>query len=335
MSKHPFFHLCRRASVRWVSGALMGLALSSVALEASAQSFPAKPITIVVPYPAGGTTDVLARVIAEPMQKILGQQVLVDNKPGASAMLGTRIVARAPADGYTLVMPNNGLVISPHVVKEAGYEPLKDFAPVSMLSLQPMVMVINPGVPAQSLPQFIAWAKANPGKVDYATAGPASFGHLATELFAKRAGLQLNHIPYKGQAPTTQAVLTGEVKLLISTTSSQMNGFIKEGKLRLLGVASPQPTSLAPGAVPISQTLPGLNAEVWFGLLAPAGTPKDVIAKLNDVVTKVLAMPEVQAKFEAAGAAATSTTPEQFAARLADEYARWGAIVKEANIKGE
>ena len=160
------------------------------------------------------------------------------------------------------------------------------------------------------------YARANPGKVDYATAGPASFGHLATELFAKRAGLQMNHIPYKGQAPTAQAVLTGEVKLLISTTSSQMNAFIKDGKMRLLGVASPQPSPLAPGATPISQSVPGFNAEVWFGLLAPAGTPKDVIAKLNDVVTKVLAMPEVQAKFEAAGAAFSVYVTDDAAPRL-------------------
>lgn len=335
MCQHPSRPSGFRRGARFLARSGMGLVLASVSWLAHAQAFPSKPITIVVPYPAGGTTDVLARVIAEPMQKILGQQVVVDNKPGASALLGTRLVARAPADGYTLVMPNNGLVISPHVTKDAGFAPLKDFAPVSMLSLQPMVMVTNPSVPAQTVPQFIAWAKANPGKVDYATAGPASFGHLATELFAKRAGLQLNHIPYKGQAPTAQAVLTGEVKLLISTTSSQMNGFIKEGKIRLLGVASPQPSPLAPAAVPIAQTLPGFTAEVWFGLLAPAGTPKEAIAKLNEAVTKVLAMPEVQAKFEAAGAAATPSTPEQFAARLADEYASWGAIVKEANIKGE
>lgn len=301
---------------------------------ARAQSFPSKPITIVVPYAAGGTTDLLARVMQEPLRKLLGQAVIIDNKPGASAMLGTRQVARAPADGYTLLMPNNALAISPHVARDAGFSP-RDFAPVSMVSLQPMVLITNPVLPVQTVAQLIAYAKANPNQIEYATAGPASFGHLATELFLRQAGVQMTHIPYKGIGPIAQALLTGEVKMLLSTTSAQMNQFVKDGRLRLLGVASAQPSPLAPGADPISQTLKGFQVEVWFGLVAPAATPKDVIARLNEAIVKVLEMPEVKARFEAAGAASAPSTPEQFSVRIAEEDANWGRVVREANIKVE
>ncbi len=302
---------------------------------AFAQAFPSKPITIVVPYPPGGTTDALARLLQEPLQKQLGQPVIIDNRPGASAVLGTKMVARAAPDGYTLLFPNNGLVISPQVSKEANFAPLKDFAPVSLISLQPMVLVINPNVPATTLQQFIDYAKANPGKVEYASAGPASFGQLSSELFARRAGISLVHIPYKGQAPTTQAVLTGEVKMLLSTTSPQLNGLVKEGKLRMLGTGSAEPTPLAPGAVPLNQTLPNFVLDVWFGLFAPAGTPREVVARLNDAIGKVLAQPDIKSRFEQAGAQAAGSTPEQLGTRIADEYANWAAVIKDAGIKPE
>lgn len=296
-------------------------------------NFPNRPITIVVPYPPGGTTDVLARVLQEPLQRLLKQPVIIDNKAGASAVLGTKFVAKAPADGYTLLFPNNGLVISPQVSKDANYEPLKDFAPISLVSLQPMVLVVNPAVPAKTVREFIDYAKANPGKLDFATAGSASFGHLATELFSRKAGIEMVHIPYKGQAPTTQAILTGESKVLLSTSSSQMNAFIKEGKVRLLGVSSLEPSPLAPGAPPIADTVAGFNPEVWFGLFAPAGTPRDAVMKLNEAIAKALALPEVKEKFETAGAAATASTPEQLGSRIAEEWATWTRVIREANIK--
>jgi tripartite-type tricarboxylate transporter receptor subunit TctC len=315
----------------------LGTAAAAIGLPgaAFAQAFPNKPITIVVPYPPGGTTDALARLMQEPLQKQLGQPVVIDNRPGASAVLGTKLVAKAAPDGYTLLFPNNGLVISPQVSKEANYAPLKDFAPVSLVSLQPMVLVINPSVPATTTQQFIDYAKANPGKVEYASAGPASFGQLSSELFARRAGISLLHVPYKGQAPTTQAVLTGEVKMLLSTTSPQLNAFAKEGRLRMLGTGSAQPSTLAPGAVPLSQTLPNFHLEVWFGLFAPAGTPPDVVARLNDAIVKVLATPDIKTRFEQAGALAASSTPEQLGTRIADEYASWAAVIKDAGIKPE
>jgi tripartite-type tricarboxylate transporter receptor subunit TctC len=324
-----------KASSLWAALLAAGALALPLAGIAQPSDFPNKPITIVVPYPPGGTTDVLARVLQEPMQRFLKQPVIIENKAGASAVLGTKFVAKAPANGYTLLFPNNGLVISPQVSKDADYAPLKDFAPVSLVSLQPMILVVNPTVPAKSVKELIDYAKANPRKLDFATAGPASFGHLATELFSRRAGIEMTHIPYKGQAPTTQAILTGESKVLLSTSSSQMNAFIKDGKVRLLGVSSLQASPLAPGAAPIANTLPGFNPEVWFGLFAPAGTPRDVVAKLNEAIVKALALPEVKEKFETAGADATGSTPEQLGARITEEYATWTSVIREANIKSE
>lgn len=313
------------------------LALATVAVVAApaatqAQSFPTKPVTIVVPYPPGGTTDTLARVLAEPMGKFLGQSVIVDNKPGASGIVGTKLVAGAPADGHTLLMPNNALSISPHLTKDASWT-IKSFAPVSMLTLQPMVLITNPSLPAKSVEEFIAYVKANPGKVNFGTAGPASFGHLATEQFMRQAGIKMTHIPYKGVGPVTQALLTGEIQVLISTSSAQLGEFVKEGKLRMLGVASRDPSPLAPGIEPIAKALPGFEVEVWFGLVAPAGTPKEAIAKLNEAVVKALQLPEVKAKFALSGAAAAPTTPDQYGKRIGDEDLSWGKIIREANIK--
>jgi tripartite-type tricarboxylate transporter receptor subunit TctC len=320
--------------VKHLIATALAAAFAFPAAALAQQAFPTKPITIVVPYPAGGTTDTLARVMAEPLAKLLGQPVVVDNKPGASAIVGTKLVANAAPDGHTLLMPNNALAITPHVSKDAGWT-IKDFAPVSMVSLQPMVLITNPMLPVQTVAQLVDYAKANPGKIDYATSGPASFGHLATELFMRQAGIQMTHIPYKGTAPIAQALLTGEVKLLLSTTTSQMNQYVKDGRLRMIGVASPEPSPLAPGAEPIMKTLKDYQAEVWFGLLAPAGTPKAVVSKLNEAIVKVLQMPEMKAKFELSGAAPAPSTPEQFAARIADENASWSKVVREANIKTE
>ena len=327
--------LSTRRRCAFTLAAAAAAAALALPLLAAAQALPSKPVTIVVPYPPGGTTDVLARVLQEPLQRLLGQVVLIDNRPGASAMLGTKFVARAPADGYTLLFANNGLVISPHISKDAGYQPLTDFAPVSLVSLQPMVLMVNAAVPAKTVREFVDYAKANPGKVNYASAGPASFGHLSSLLFARSAGLTLEHIPYKGQAPTTQAVLTGEVQMLLSTTSAQMNGFIKEGKVRVLGVGSAQPSPLVPGAEPIGRTIANYQADVWFGLLAPAGTPRDAVLKLDEAIGKALAQADVKAKFEAAGGLAIGSTPEQLRARLTEEFGNWAAIVKDANIKAE
>lgn len=314
---------------------LLSLALLSLAaLPAAAQApYPDKPIRLVVPYAPGGTTDIMARTLQEPLSKVLGQTVIVDNKAGAAGAIGTKQVAASAPDGYTLIFGNNGpSAIVPLIQKDVGYDPVKDFEPVSLVSIAPLVLVVHPSVPAGNVAEFIAWAKTQPGGVEYATAGAGSLGHLATELFGKDAGLKLIHVPYKGQAPSTMAVLNGEVKMLLTTSSDTMDAAVKGGKLKLLGVSTAKPSPLMPGAPTVGQTLKGFEVNVWFGILAPAGTPAPVIAKLNAAIREVLANPELQRKFVGYGCIATASTPQEFAAMISAEVPKWKGIVETAKI---
>ena len=313
---------------------LLALALALAALPAAAQGqYPDKPIRLLVPYPPGGTTDIMARTLQEPLSKALGQPVIVDNKGGAAGAIGTKQVATAAPDGYTLVFGNNGpSAIVPLLQKDVGYDPVKDFAPVSLVSIAPLVLVLNPSVPAGNVKELIAWAKTQPDGVEYATAGAGSLGHLATELFARDAGLKLVHVPYKGQAPSTMAVLNGEVKMLLTTSSDTMGSAVKNGKLKLLGVSTAKPSSLMPGAPTIAQSLPGFEVNVWFGILAPAGTPAPVIAKLNAAIRTVLADPEIQRKLVNYGSIATASTPQEFATLIGAEVPKWKGLVESAKI---
>ncbi len=304
---------------------------------ASAQAFPSKPIRIVVPYPAGGTTDIMARALQEPMQKTLGQPVIVDNKAGAGGAIGAREVARAAPDGYTLLFSNNGPSSTvPILQKDAGYDSLKDFTPVSLVSTAPLFVVVNGAVPAATVRQLIDYAKAQPNPVEYATAGIGSLGHLSSELFARAAGIRMTHVPYKGQAPTTNAVLTGEVKVLITTSSAAMNSHITAGKLKLLAISSAEPSPLAPPGTPlVNQTLPGYVVDIWFGILGPAAMPADVVARLNDAIGKALAQPDLQSRFTGFGVVATASTPKRLADLIAEEVPRWAQVVREAGIRAE
>ena len=314
--------------------ALLSAAFALGALPATAQApYPDKPIKLIVPYPPGGTTDIMARTLQEPLSKALGQPVIVDNKAGAAGAIGTKQVATAAPDGYTLVFGNNGpSAIVPLLQRDVGYDPVKDFAPVSLVSIAPLVLVLHPSVPAGDVKEFVAWARTQPGGVEYATAGAGSLGHLATELFAKDAGLKLVHVPYKGQAPSTMAVLNGEVKMLLTTSSDSMGAAVRDGKLKLLGVSTAKPSPLMPGAPTIGQSLPGFEVNVWFGILAPAGTPAPVIVKLNAAIRTVLADPEIQRKFMGYGSIATASTPQEFAAMIGAEVPKWKGVVETAKI---
>jgi tripartite-type tricarboxylate transporter receptor subunit TctC len=309
------------------------LALSLLPVTGGAQEFPSKLIRLVVPYPAGGTTDIMARALQAPLQHKLGQTVLVDNKPGAAGALGAREVARAPADGYTLFFVNSGIVsVTPQVMKGAGFDGEKDFAPVALVSTAPLFVVSNPSVPATDLAGFVAHAKKQAQPLTYASAGVGSFGHLSSELLARTAGLKMTHVPYKGQAPTTTAVLSGEVQMLVTTASAAMNDYIATGKLRLLAVTSPQPSPLAPGVPPAGATLPGYQAETWFGILAPAGTPAPVVNRLNAAINEVLQMPEVRDRFPGFGVVAATATPQKLGAMITEEVNRWRPIIRDNAI---
>ena len=314
--------------------ALLCLALALGGLPGAALAqYPDKPIRLVVPYAPGGTTDIMARTLQEPLSKILGQTVIVDNKAGAAGAIGTAQVAHAAPDGYTLIFGNNGpSAIVPLIQKDVGYDPIKDFAPVSLVSIAPMTLVVHPTVPANTVKELIAYANAQPNGVEYATAGAGSLGHLATELFGKEAGVKLVHVPYKGQGPSTMAVLNGEVKMLLTTSSDTQDAAVRAGKLRLLGVSTAKPSPLMPGAPTINQSLPGYEVSVWFGILAPAGTAAPVIAKLNAAIRQVLADPELQKKFVGFGCVATASTPQEFASMIGAEVPKWKSVVETQKI---
>jgi tripartite-type tricarboxylate transporter receptor subunit TctC len=305
-------------------------------LLATAQTFPNRPIQMLVPYPAGGTTDVMARALQEPMQKALGQSIIIENKSGASGVLAAREVARGKPDGHALLFINSGIVaVTPHVQKDAGFDGVKDFAPVALATMAPLFVIVPGNLPVTDLKSYIEWAKKQPAQLGYATAGVGSFGHLASELFLKSAGLKMTHIPYRGQAPTTNAVLTGEVALLITSMSSAMRGFIDSGKLKLLGVTAAQPSPQTPGVPTVGSVLPGYVAETWFGWVTTAGTPADTINRLNSEINTILSSKEIQDKLTALGQQVRTMTPAQLGALIAEDSARWGQVVRDNNISAQ
>mgnify|MGYP003582668061 CR=1 FL=1 len=302
---------------------------------AGAQTFPSKPIRILVGYPAGGTSDLQIRAIQEPLQRFLGQPVLVENKVGASGAIATAQVARAAPDGYTLLLPTNIFVIGPNLIKNVGFDPLKEFAPISLTSISPMVLVTHSSVPAGSVREFIDYARKHPGTLEFGSAGASSFGRMATELFARRAGIEMLHVPYQGAAQTTQAIAQGDIKVLISTLTAPLVSFEKEGKVRFLGAATEVSSPLLPGVPLIADVLPGFKTEVWSGIVAPVGTPANVIARLQDAIAKSLALPEVRERYATIGLTPHSSSPKEFSDRLRTEYAEWGTVIREANIKAD
>lgn len=314
---------------------LVTLACLPLGMAIAQDAFPSRPITIVVPYPAGGTSDSQVRMIQEPLQKLLGQPVVVDNKPGASGAIAAQFVARAKPDGYTLLYPNNGVLIAPLLNRQAGYEPLRDFKPVSVTTSVPMVLVANKGVPAKNLGEFLQYAKAQPNGIMYASAGTASYGHLATTRLSQMADLKVSHVPYRGEANTTMAVRTGEVQMLLTTPSPAMLGLVSQGQLTMLGVATDKPSPVVPGVPTIASVLPGFTAEVWFGLLAPAGTPDDVVNKINAAVKKVMAEETIRSKMLASGAVPRTTTSTEFMSLMTRETVMWSQLISKHNIRAD
>lgn len=312
------------------------LTLLFVPCLAWAQNFPNRPIQMLIPYPAGGTTDVMARAMQEPLQKALGQNIVIENKSGASGVLAAREVARAKPDGHTLLFVNSGnLTVTPHVQKDAGYDGVKDFAAVALVTSAPLFVIVPGNLPVTDLRGFIDYAKKQTSPLAYATAGVGSFGHLSTELFIKAAGLRMTHVPYRGQAPTTNAVITGEVALLITSMSSTMNEFIKNGKLKLLAMTAAQPSPASPGVPTVSSVLPGYSAETWFGFVTTAGTPPETINKLNTEINRILQTREYSDKMTALGQQISIKTPAQLSTLIADDSARWGQVVRETNIRSD
>ena len=295
--------------------------------------YPDKPITLVVPSAPGGTTDFTARLIAEPLSRALGQPVIVDNKAGASGNIGNQAVARAKPDGYTLLVAYSGYQVgNPHLFKRAGWDPIKDFAPVAMLTRAPQVLVARSGLPVGNMRDLIAYAKANPGKLNYASSGNGSIQHIAGKQLT---GTEIAHVPYKGAGPAVQDLLGGQVDLFFTTPASVV-AHIKADKLKGVAVTSVQRVSSLPNVPTANESgLTNFNLDSWFALYAPSGTPLDVIQLLNAEIAKILAMPEVRKKADDSGTAVEVMTPAKLGEFTRKELDFWGRTIKSANITVE
>ena len=316
---------------RWnriLGAAAIGIAAVCVAAGAVAQGYPAKPVKVIVPYPPGGSTDIVARVVAQKLSEQTGQQFLVDNRGGAGGNIGAEAVARSPADGYTLLVATTAHAINRTLFKSMGYDLMKDFVPISQLTAGPLVIVANPALPAKSVKELIALAKAKPGELTYASSGNGQSTHLAVELFDTMAGIKMTHVPYKGSAPAITDVMGGQVSVFFDTMLSAMP-HVRSGKLKALAVTSAARSPAAPDIPTVAESgLPGYEAIAWNGLVAPAGTPREVVARLNAEVKKVLELPEIRERFAAQGFAAAWSSPEKYAAFLDAEVEKWGKVVK-------
>jgi tripartite-type tricarboxylate transporter receptor subunit TctC len=319
--------------VVWFAAAL-NLALSGAAF---AQDYPARPITLVVPYAAGGGNDVMARIVAEKMSKSLGQQIVIENKGGAGGSIATRQIAKAAPDGYTLGLGGTGtLAINPTLYPNVGYDPRKDFAPVGLIATSALVVLVRPSVQANSIGELIALAKREPGKLNYASAGSGSGIHLGTELFAHMAGIKLTHIPYKGSSPALADLIGGHVAIYFSSLPPAI-GLIKDGRVRALAVTGPKRSPLLPDLPTVAEAgpLPGYEAVLHYGIVAPAGTPQPVIAKLSAALTAALAQSDVRERIAADGAEVASMTPAEYAADIDREETKWSKVVKVSGAKVE
>ncbi len=313
--------------------ALTLFAFALAALPLSAQDFPVKPIRVIVPFSPGGAVDGPMRMIAQELGKRLNQQVVVENKPGAGATLGTEIVAKAPPDGYTLLLASQTNAISASLYKSLTYDPIEDFAPISLIGREPGVLVVNPSLPVKSFPEFVAYVKENPGKVDYASSGNGSGQHLFMALLATQTGLRMNHVPYRGSGQATADLLGGQVPVSIPGTAG-MVGHIKAGKLRPLAVTGVNRSPQLPDVPTLQEAgVSGYEAYVWMGLLAPKGTPAPIIARIHRELIQALAAPEVRTYMANAGIEIVGSTPAEFGKFFRAEKDLWARVVKETGAK--
>src|SRR5436309_9427083 len=311
----------------------LAIVLLCTATLAGAQQFPAKPLHLIVPFPPGGGNDTVARAIAQQISPELGQPVVIDNRPGAGGSVGAELAAKAAPDGYTLFLAGVGShVVNPNLHKKLGYDPLKDFAPITLIASAPSVLVVNPSVPARTIAEFTAYARANPGKLNYASNGNGSAAQLAAAMYETMAGVRMVHVPYKGIAPAMTDLMSGEVQLMFGTVVALVP-HIQAGKLRALAVTSRKRSALLPDLPTLAESgLPDYEAGSWYGILAPAGTPREVIERLHGAMVKALKQPDVAKRLAAEGAEVIGSTPEEFAAHIKSELARVGDVVRAAGI---
>ena len=315
-----------------IAAALIALC-SSVA---AAQSYPNRPIRWIVTYPPGGPTDAVARTVGAELTKAWGQQIVIDNRAGAGGVIGTDLAAKAAPDGYTLLFGTSaGLTINPALSSKLPYNALKDFAPVSLLVLNPQILVLNNGVPAASVKELVAYAKANPGKLNYASVGQGSPNHLGMELLKALAGIDMVHVPYKGTGPAITDLLAGQVQLMFNSMPSVLP-LVRSGKLKGIAVGSAQRSPAAPDIPTVAEAgVPGFENVTWYGMFAPAKTPHDIVVKLNRQVVAILADPQMAQRLAAQGAEPRSSSPEELVKFMQVESARWKKVIKTSGIAVE
>ena len=320
-----------RRSILMTAIALGAAGLAPLA-QAQSPAYPTKPITMVVPYPPGGSNDSFARQIAKELGDVLKQTVIVENRPGASGNTGTGQVAKAAADGYTLVAVSSSMTTNAAIQPRLPFDPVKSLAPVAMLARGPMVVAVNNDFPARTPAELVQAVKANPGKFNYATSGTGSVNHFATELLRAMApGFDIAHVPYKGQGPAVTDVIGNQVQMMISSGPSILP-MVRNGKLRAIGITSLQPSPIAPDLLPMASAVPGYEFDLWWGLLAPAGTPAPIVNQLNQAINQILASPQIKASFLREGALTASLTPQQFGEVIQKDVERWKKLAKERSI---
>lgn len=316
---------------RWIAAA----ALAACAVGgAAAQNYPVRPIRFIIPFTPGGNTDVLGRILAQKMTESFGQQVVIDNRPGAGGTLGVEQTARATPDGYTIVMGTfGGVLVANSLYTNLGYDPQRDLAPVALVSAPPGLLVVNPGVPVKSVQELITYARANDGKLNYGSSGAGTWNHLFGELFNAMAKTRITHIPYKGAAPATTDLIGGQIQVMFSPFPPTLP-HMKANRLRALGVSTAKRSGLLPDIPTVAESgLPGYAAEGWFAVLAPAKTPQPVIAKLNAELNRALELPDVKASLAADGAEPAGGTPQELAKSIRDGSQKWGKLIKELGVK--
>ena len=313
--------------------AALAVLLLSFTVVAHAQ-WPTKPVRFVVPFPAGGSTDVVGRLIAEHLRQGLGQSFVIDNRAGAGGTTGSDAVAKAAPDGYTMLIGTSSThaIASGLYGAKLPYDQVKDFAPVTLLGSATILLVVHPSVAAKSVPELIALAKAKPGTLNFASSGNGGVSHLTGEYFKSLAGVEMQHVPYKGDTPMIIDLVAGRVSLAFGTAVAFLP-YVQKGALNSLAVTNAKPSPVAPNLPTVAATLPGFEALQWFGLLMPAGTPADIVAKLNAEVVKILKLPEVRERLQAMGIEIAGNSPEQFAAFMRSETTKWGRIVKDSGAK--
>ena len=306
--------------------------LFSITAMAHAQ-WPAKPVRFIVPFPAGGSTDVVGRIIAEHLRQSLGQPFVIDNRAGAGGTTGSDAAAKSAPDGYTMLIGTSSThAIAASLYGKLPYDQVRDFAPVTLLGSATILLVVHPSVPAKSVPELIALAKAKPGALNFASSGNGGVSHLTGEYFKSLAGIDMQHVPYKGDTPMILDLVAGRVSLAFGTAVAFLP-YVQKGALNALAVTSAKPSPVAPNLPTLAATLPGFEALQWFGILMPAGVPNEIVAKLNAEIVKILRLPEIRERFQAMGIEIVGNTSEQFAAFMHAETVKWGRIVKESGAK--